>query len=136
MNADDTYDLHPAKFQKHCQFPCATKCIAEFADDKFIAAFQGYHQLFPQRTALLVSIVLFDNLHTAILLHPLSVFLQFVIVGGCHDVTYLCHNQYVVGCCNYGRMTLFCYFNCKGMKISWIANHTNHTIILFYKTHC
>ena len=110
MYADNPNDLHSAKFQEHCQFPCATDGIAELADDEFIASFKGNHQLFPQRTALLVSIVLFDNFHAAILLHPLSVFFQFVIMGSCHDVTYLCHNQYVVGCCKYGRMTIISIF--------------------------
>lgn len=27
---------------------------------------------------------------------PLTVCFELVIVGGCHDATYLCHNQYVI----------------------------------------
>ena len=42
MNTDDTNDLHPAKFQEHCQFSCATNGIAELANDEFIATFEGY----------------------------------------------------------------------------------------------
>ena len=97
MYTDNTYDLHPAEFQKHCQFSCATNGIAELADDEFIATFKGNHQLFPKRTALLIRIVFFNNPHATILMHPLAVFFNLVVVGGCHDVTYLCHNQYVIG---------------------------------------
>ena len=42
------------------------------------------------------------------LLQPLSVFLKPVVMEGCHDVTYLCHNQYVIGLYKYGWMTPVC----------------------------
>ena len=102
MNADDTNDLHPAKFQEHCQFSCATNGIAELANDEFITTFEGYHQLFPQRTVLFISVILFYDFHATILLHPLSIGFKLLVVCGCHDVTYLCHNQCdnVVRLCN------------------------------------
>src|SRR5574344_1431925 len=134
MNADDTYDLHPAKFQEHCQFSCATNCVAVLADNKLIATFKGNHQLFPKRTALFVSVVLFNNLHTTVLLHPLTVFFKFVVVGGCHDVTYLSHNQSVIGLLQIIPEDCRKTSKCKGMKIYRTVNHTILTIMLFYET--
>ena len=53
-----------------------------------------------------VFIALLYNAYTSEIIHPLSVFFQFVILGYCHDVTYFCHiikvltdNQIVVFSC-------------------------------------
>ena len=89
---------------------------------------------FPKRTALFVSVVLFNNLHTTVQLHPLTVFFKFVVVGGCHDVTYLSHNQSVIGLLQIISEDCRKTSKCKGMKIYRTANHTILTIMLFYET--
>ena len=64
------------------------------------------HELLPKRSVAFVLIALLNNAYTSEVIHPLPVFFQFVILGYCHDVTYLCHiikvltdNQTVVLSC-------------------------------------
>lgn len=95
MDADNTDDLDSAKFQECCQFPNATQGIGKLGYDKFIAPLQGNHQLFPKRSVAFVLVTFFNDTDATIVVHPLSVFLQSVVLGDSHDVTNFCHYKKV-----------------------------------------
>lgn len=117
------------KFQEHSQFSCATNGVAVHADNKFSTTFKDNHQLFPKWTVLFVCVVLFNNLHTTILLHPLTVFFKFVVMGGYHS-----HNQSVIGLLQIISEDCRKTSKCKGIKIFRTANHTILTIMHIYET--
>ena len=95
MDADNTDDLDSAKIQERCQFPTATQGVGKLGYDKFIAPLQGNLQLFPKRSVALVLVTFFNDTDATIVVHPLSVFLQSVILGDGHDVANFCHYRKV-----------------------------------------
>ena len=88
--AYDANSFYPAKFRK-----VASSRLPRMAFENLgitsSSPLQGNHELLPKRYVAFVLIALLYNAYTSEVIHPLPVFFQFVILGYCHNVTYLCH---------------------------------------------